>query len=63
MGWHLRFSRDEEIEFLVDHSARTQAEQAAYTASGWSMESAEEGGAARVRFTRRQDGGQAGGGT
>lgn len=56
VGWHLRFSRDEEIEFLVDQSAKAQAEQAVYTASGWSMESADEGDHARVRYARRQAG-------
>lgn len=59
MGWHLRFSRDENIDFLVDQSARPQAEQAVYAASGWTVESADEGEAARVRFTRRPSGGGA----
>jgi hypothetical protein len=54
VGWHLRFSRDDALEFLVQAKLAPNVEDAVFIAGGWALEwdrGPEAGGwiAARVR--------------
>lgn len=55
VGWHLRFSRDDELVFVVRSGLAPNVEDAAFVAGGWTLvwEPGPAEGLAVARLTRQ----------
>ncbi|MEF2145524.1 MAG: hypothetical protein V3573_08770 [Desulfovibrionaceae bacterium] len=52
IGWYLRFTRDGDIEALIDEAQLGQIEHALHIVPEWEMESFKEDGHLRIRLRR-----------
>lgn len=55
VGWHLRFAREDALEFLVRSTLAPNVEDAVFIAGGWRLEwdaGARDDGLALARVTR-----------
>lgn len=53
IGWHLRYSKRRELEFILKPDAVDIAREAAFIASEWEMRAEKSAQRAVVRFTRK----------